>query len=152
MAIGTDDSIEKFGTADTVSAASTSAVTDGSFSVSGDAVDWTNDDDATHGRARLTVTFASAPDAFGTVGLYARHMNIDGVNDAPEPSPDYPATLVGVFRVEAAATTQRLICDVYLPNWQSSQVYNFYVANETGQTMSAGWDLDIVPLADGPHA
>ena len=152
MPIGTDDTIEKFGTADTVSAGSTSAVTDGSFSAAADAVDWTNDDDANRARARLTVTFASAPDAFGTIGLYARHMNIDGVSDAPEPSADFPATLVGVFRVEAAATTQRILCDMYLPNWDTSQVYNFYVANETGQSMAAGWDLDVKPVAAGPHA
>jgi len=151
MAIGTDDTIEKFGTQDDIDSSS-AAVTDGSFSVAGDLAQWTNDDDAPMARAILEAAFATAPTVGGTIQLFARHMDTEGTNDAPVPTANYPHVLVGIFPVKDDTSTNRYHADIYLPNLEASQTYEFYVRNNAGQTMSAGWTIHITPITVGPHA
>lgn len=155
MAISTNAAIEFFGTQDTVTAGGgTSAVTDGSFSASGDVVSggWTNDDDAPMASAVLTCAYATAPTANTSVNLYARLMNIDGTNDAITPDSNNTHVYLGSFPLDDTTSTQYIPLDVRLPNQYTSQVYEFYIENNGGQTISAGWTLKITPKAIGPHA
>ena len=62
MAIAENDAIHKHGTADVVCATgSTSAITDGNWSVDGDATEWTNDDDAPLAGAHLEFSASWQP-------------------------------------------------------------------------------------------
>lgn len=154
MAIGTDAGIEFFGTQDTVTAGGgTSAVTDGSFSAGGDVVSggWTNDDDALYASAVLTCTYSTAPTAKTTVSLYARLMDINGTNDQLVPTANFPHVFLGAFPLKDVTSAQYIPIDIGLPNTYTSQVYEFYIRNNGGQTMSAGWTLQITPKATGPH-
>ena len=151
MAIGADSAIEFFGTQDTVTSSS-SAVSSGAFSVSGDIVTWTNDDDATMASIVLEATFASAPNANSRVALYARPLNIQSTNDGDTPDGNFEHVLLGSFPLNNVTSAQYIMIEVVLPNGKSSQEYEFYIDNNGGQTMSAGWDLYVTPKTIGPHA
>lgn len=151
MAISTDSAIDFFGTQDTVTSSS-SSVADGAFSVTADITQWTNDDDAPSASMTLEATYATAPDANSSVNLYARLMNIQSTNDQDVPDGNYQHTYLGSFPLNNVTTAQYIAIDVPLPNAYSSQVYEFYIENNGGQTISAGWDLYVTPKTIGPHA
>ena len=156
MAIGSDSVIEFWGTQDTVSS-STSSVTDGSFSVGADTSTWTNDDDADIAIAVITWQYASGTiDTGGNIALYASLNNIQSTNDESAPSADNPHHFLGAFPVNDAlgtSTDQHISILFSLePNTKTSQEWEFYIKNNTGVTIAAGWDLYITPKAKGPHA
>lgn len=150
MAIGTDSAIEFYGTQDTVTSSS-SAVTDGSFSVSGDITTWTNDDDAPGAAVVFEGTYSSAPTAETTVDLYARPMNVQSTNDQDAPDANFLHYYLGSFPLNDVTTAQYCVIRVALPNTKTSQEYDFYIQNNAGQTLSAGWDLYVTPYTVGPH-
>lgn len=150
MAIGTDSAIEFFGTQDTVTSSS-SAVTDGSFSVAADVTTWTNDDDAPRASVTFEGTYSSAPTAGSYVDLYARLLNVQSTNDAPEPDTNFFHYYLGSFALNDQTAAQYITIDVDLPNGKTSQEYDFYIQNNGGQTVSAGWDLYVTPKTIGPH-
>lgn len=156
MAIGTDDAIEKYGTQDTVTVAGgTSTVANDAFSASGDVVSggWTNDDDAV--MASMVAFFdwnTTAPTANSAVNLYARLLDIDSTNDQDTPDANYQHVYLGSFPVNDVLTNQYIPIEISLPNTKTSQVYEFYIENKTGQSIVAGWTLKITPKAIGPHA
>ena len=155
MAIGTDAAIEFYGTQDTVTAGGgTSAVSNSAFSASGDVVSggWTNDDDAVYASMVGAFTFGTAPTSYSVINLYARLMDIDGTNDQDTPTATYTHTYLGSFPVRNSASTQYVSIEIGLPNTKTSQVYEFYIENKTGQTISAGWTMKVTPKALGPHA
>lgn len=154
MAIGTDDAIHKFGTQDTITAGGgTSSVVNAAFSASGDAAAWTNDDDAP--MASVTAKFdwnTTAPDANSTIQLYARLMNTDSTNDSDIPDANYTHYYLGSFKINDVLTNQYITIDIALPNAYTSQIYEFYIENSTGQTLQAAWTMKITPKTVGPHA
>lgn len=156
MAISTNDAILKFGTQDQVDSTS-GTVADGAFSVAGDIVAWTNDDDASRASAVLKCQFDVTMPTVGSIGLYARPINIEGTNDAPVPDANFEHYLVGVFPIDfgvAADTDFYTAIPVFqIPQMKASQEIEFYIKNEgTGQTIGTSWNLWITPITDGPHA
>lgn len=159
MAIAADALIDFFGTQDPVTAGGgTSAVTNGSFSASGDAASWTNDDDARQAGFVLKFQYPSGTIVEDGVELYARLMNVDSTNDEPQPDAGWSPHYLGKFTTDtnqAATTDTYYVLDqgtTFLPNQYASQVYEFYIKNNTDVTMTAGWTLKITPLTGGPHA
>lgn len=148
MAISTNSAIHFFGTQDAVTTTG-SSTTDGSFTSAGS---WTNDDDAPMASATGVFTFATAPDTNSTVDLYARLDNVQSTNDNEAPDADHLATFMGSFQLNNVTTAQYITIDIALPNAYTSQVYNFYIHNNGGQTISANWSLYITPKTIGPHA
>ena len=89
----------------------------------------------------LTVTFASAPTVLGQINLYRQSLNIVSTNDEPEPDTTYTHKFVGSFTVDAVTSAQYLeIAGVPL-----SKECNFIIENDTDQTSSANFDLDVKP-------
>lgn len=160
MAIGSNDFIDKFGTQDTVTVGTgTSAVASAAFSASGDVVSggWTNDDDAPMADFVLTYQYTSGSISQDGVKLYMRLMNIDGTADEPQPDTGYKHHYLGTFIPDSnqgASTNNSLSLgkDVALPNTYTSQVYEFYIENLLGVTITAGWTLKVTPKTGGPHA
>ena len=154
MTIGTDDAIHKFGTQDALEDGATAAVTDTSFSASADATTWTNDDDAPMAFVVLTMQYASGTlNGSAHVVLHRRMLNIVGTLDEAIPDASHHVP-VGVFLIDPAMSTATDTPSgevIALPNSKSSQEYEFYIENQTGVTISAGWDLDITPITVGPH-
>ncbi len=150
MPIGTSDTVIKFGTTDDLDNSS-SAVADDAFSVVGDVVSWTNDDDAPGAAVVGLFTFGAAPTPGRTIDLYAQLINIaDTTKDAPVPTDDQPVTYVGSFILDDVTTEQVVPIDIALPAVQSSQEVVFFIKNNGGQSLSAGWSLQITPKAYGP--
>jgi hypothetical protein len=157
MSIGTNDLVDKFGTQDQVDDGSTSAIASAAMSVAADAATWTNDDDAPEAVFALKCQWATVTNvANKVVNLYAKPLNIQSTNDPVDPSTSRKATLIGKFTVYAASTGTDYwfnsddVCP--LPNFHTSQEYEFYIENLTGQQISAGWALYITPKTVGPKA
>ena len=154
MAIGTDSTIEFFGTQDTVHS-SPATVADGAYSTSSDVSQWTNDDDSPFGYFVLKLTAAGlggAPDTGASVRLYSRLMNIEGTDDQLAPQSGFEHYYLGSFPVEDTDTDQNVaLGPVRLPNLATSQVHEFYIYNDTGVALGTTWELYITPATFGPH-
>jgi len=151
MAIGTDSAIEFFGTQDTLGTSS-SAVADAAFSIAGDLSTWVNDDDAVTANVILLVNYSVAPDASSSINLYLRPLDVQSTNDQEIPDANFQHSYVGSFPVNDVTTAQYISINISLPNNKTSQNYEFYIENVTGQTIPASWDIFVTPKAIGPHA
>lgn len=152
MPITTNDAIEKFGTQDLVTG-TPGTVADGAFSVAGDVSTWTNDDDAIMATATALFDWdTTAPDVNSSVNLYARLLNVQSTNDQDVPDANFGHTYLGSFPVNDVLTNQYISIEISLPNTKSSQEYEFYIENNTGETIQNTWDLWITPKAIGPHS
>lgn len=155
MAIGTDAAIEFFGSK-TLLGSTTSAVTNDSFSDGTNDLDaWTNTDDAPQATLALEFTTATTGDANSVINVYARVMNVGSADteDSEVPDANFQQTYLGSFLHNNPATGEQAASIVVsLPNVSSQQVFEFYIENKTGQTISAGWELTIRPKTLGPHA
>ena len=155
MAIGANDSIDKFGTEDELTSLPATVVA-GAFSASSDVADWTNDDDAPFALFKLKLTAAglsAPPITGGTISLFARPMNINGAEDAPVPSASYRKMFLQSFLVNPADADQvHILGPVRLPNYKTSQVYEFFIENGMDVDTGTGWQLWITPTTVGPHA
>ena len=154
MAIGTDAAIDFFGAQDTLGTSSAS-VANGVISLAGDLSTWTNDDDAREAAFVLEFTTATTGTANTFVDLYCRLLNVGDAGTEDEEAPDVTNFLhkfVGSFPHNNPSTSaQTSSLRGFLPNTKASQEYEFYIVNNLGQTISAGWDLHVTPVAVGPH-
>lgn len=151
MAISTDAVVEFFGTQDTLGTSS-AAVADAAFSIAGDLSTWTNDDDAPQASVTLLANYSVAPDANSSINLYLRPLDIQSTNDQDVPDANFQHTYVGSFPLNDVTTAQYIAIEISLPNTQTSQDYEFYVENQSGQSLPAGWDIYVTPKTLGPHA
>ena len=151
MAIATGAAIEFFGTQDTLGTSS-AAVANDAFSIAGDLSTWTNDDDAISASVTLLANFSVAPTANTSINLYLRLLDVQSTNDGTVPDANFQHTYVGSFPLNDSTVAQYITIDIGLPNSVTSQDYEFYVENQSGQSLPAGWDIYVTPKAIGPHA
>ncbi|MGR3220769.1 MAG: hypothetical protein ACUZ8H_13275 [Candidatus Anammoxibacter sp.] len=150
MAIGADAAIEFFGTQDTLGTSS-SAVANNAFSVAVDLSTWVNDDDAPQASIVLLANFSVAPDTNSVINLFLRPLNIQSTNDGDVPDANFLHIFVGSFPLNDVTTAQYINIQISLPNNATSQNYEFYVENKSGQSLPAGWDIFVTPKTLGPH-
>jgi len=158
MAIGTNDSIVKFGTQDEVTSGTPATIASNAFGLAdqGGTVAWTNDDDAKWAAAVLKCQFDTTMPTVGGLELYARLHNVQGTNDQNAPDANYLHTYCGSFPIDfgvAADTDFYTTIDRFeLPVITTSQRIDWYLRNVgTGQTIGVSWQLWISPKTDGPH-
>lgn len=156
MPIGTDAAIEVFGAQDTLGGTATAAVPNDAFSTINATTGlntWTNDDDAVMAKMALEVNFSAAPDANSVVNLYARPLNIQSTNDPIAPDATNQHVFMGSFPLKDGTDAQLipLLISLLATNFQTSQIYEFYIENKSGQEIPAGWDLHQLPTAIAPH-
>lgn len=155
MAIVTDDAILKFGAADVIDSTS-GTIADNAFSVAGDVLStWSNDDDAQWGAALFKGQFDATMPTIGSIGLYARLLDVDGANDMPVPSVNYPHINVGTFPIDFGVAADvdfyTMIALFLMPMWETSQIIEWYLKNQsTGRTIGTAWNLWVTPLTLGP--
>jgi len=138
MALTSGAAIVEYGTQTTVI---TEAGTIAAAGFSTNVTALTLTDNVPLGDAVLAVTYALAPAAGDAVHLYRRDLNIDGVNGATVPTPTYKNIYVGSFSVDLVATAQY----ISLPDIPLSADQEFYVENDSAQTISAGMTLKVTP-------
>lgn len=151
MAIGTDSAVEFFGTQDTLGTSS-AAVADDAFSIAGDLSTWTNDDDAPMAAVILLANFSVAPAANSSINLYLRLLDFQSTNDGDVPDANNQHVYAGSFPLNDVTTAQYIPIQISLPNVKTSQQYEFYVENKSGQSLPLGWDIFVTPKTIGPHA
>jgi hypothetical protein len=151
MAIATGAAVEFFGTQDTLGTSS-AAVANAAFSIAGDLSTWTNDDDAPQASVTLLCNFSVAPTANSSINLYARLLDVQSTNDSTVPDANFQHRYVGSFPLNDSTVAQYISIDISLPNAYTSQQYEFYVENKSGQSLPSGWDLYVTPKSIGPHA
>lgn len=151
MAISTDALVEFYGTQDTLGTTA-ATVADGAFSIASDLSTWTNDDDAPMASVTALLDWSVTPDADSSVSLYCRLLNVVSTNDGEVPDANHTHIYLGSFPINDVTTNQYISMDVSLPNGKTSQEYEFYIQNNTGQTIQGSWDIYITPKTYGPHA
>ncbi len=156
MALSTNALIDDFDTQDSL-ANTTSLVSDGSFSDGTNDLDaWTNSQDAREALGILLWQYPSGTvDEDGSFELYARLIDVDGTVDTGIPTATHPHIPMGSFPVKDVGSTATnvaavIFLDLARTNTKSSQVYHFYVLNQSNVSMSAGWDLTIAHKAPKP--
>ena len=158
MAIDTDAAIWFFGTQDQVDDGSTSTISNDAYSVAAD-VDstWTNDDDALFGSAVLECQFDTTMPTDGSIGLYARLLNVQSTSDENETDANFSPNRVGTFKIDfGVANDVNFFTTIPLfdmPQAGAAQTIEWYIKNEgTNQTIGIDWNLWITPKSIGPHA
>jgi hypothetical protein len=151
MTIGTGAAIDFFGTQDTLGTSS-AAVADAAFSIAGDLSTWTNDDDAKQASVTFFGNFSVAPDVNSVINLYLRLLNIQGTNDQDVPDANFQHVYVQSIPLNDTTAAQYVPVEISLPNAYTSTDYEFYIQNESGQSLPAGWDIYPTPKAIGPKA
>ena len=151
MTIGTDAAVEFFGDQDTLGTSSAAVANDG-YSIASDLSTWINGDDAPVATVVLLANFTVAPSANTSINLYLRLLDISGTNDGDVPDANFQHTYVGSFPLNDVTTAQYIPIVISLPNVVASQQYEFYVENQSGQSLPAGWDITVGPKTVGPHA
>lgn len=148
MAIPTNTPIEWRGTTVTLEANGSSITSGSVVQADDDTYDTSVDGEgAPDAEFVLSFAFASTPTENGVLPLMARPLDIRSTNDAEVPELARPTHWVGNFVVNNVTTTQyaRLLAKRLPKNC------SFYLGNSgTGQTVSAGWVLDVTPLALTP--
>ena len=93
----------------------------------------------------LTCAFGTGPTEGTTLVLMARPLDIDSTNDAEVPELARPTAPIGRFVVNNVTTTQYIqIYGGYVRDVPKKAEY--YLGNDgTGQTVSSGWKLVVVP-------
>jgi hypothetical protein len=150
MALPSGTSILAFGGGVELTDGSNSAVANDAKSVQGDLSTaspiWTNTQNAATASFKLVCGFSFAPTVNSRVSIYARLMNVDGASDEPMPDATFNGRFIGAFNVdEATASAPHIAVDVPLPAWGDASEMEFYIGNNTGQTISANWRLYIDP-------
>lgn len=139
--MATGDQILSAGSQTTVITGS-GTLADGAYSTSGDATAITGNL-YPFAEAVLTTAFSVAPTAGKRVHLFRRGRNIDGTNHAPVPVSGYEEIYVGSFTVSnTASSTSYDLPEIPLRKGDQ----DFFIKNDTGQTMSSGFTVKITPL------
>ncbi len=153
MAIGANANIDFFGTPDALGT-TPATVINTAVSLTSDLSEWTNDDDA----PEVNVTIKFETDTTGaantTITLLKQQLEVDGANDEEPPDvTNFLQTYAGTFHHNnPSVALQYKTIRVKLDNSKTSAVWNFYIVNNTGETIALTWDLTITPVANGPHA
>ena len=150
MALSAGSAIEVFDTTTDVSNTS-AAVNATTYSVVGDITAFTNSDEAALFSAILECKFTTTqPADDDTITLYARPINILTTNDAPVPSAEYRHTYIGDFPIDDATAADTLmylpLAGLKFPNVKANTEFEFYIYNNTDQTITSGWKLHITPM------
>lgn len=102
-----------------------------------------------HAKFVASFTFGTAPTEGTALSLYARPLDIDSTNDAEVPEATRPTVFIGSFIVNNVTTAQYAELIAEDVPWNAA----YYLHNNsTGQTVSAGWTLKVLPFTVKPAA
>ena len=107
--------------------------------------------DYPYGTFVLTCAFAAAVAAAVQVDLYQCDQNIDGTSDAPTVAAGYQMRYIGSFPLPSGTSASGTypLSGRLAP---LSKEANYYIMNNTAQTLSAAWTLKVTPCTMGPVA
>jgi len=149
MAITTGDAIYKRGTQIAVgSTGSAAQLSNGAMDVEAKV---TLSSDAPLADMVLNYRVGVTTGSGAAVHLYRRDINIQSTNSTPQPSLNNKSTYIGSFQIPTAISTG-VDYRAILVGVPITPDCTFYIENDTGQTLSAGWDLYATPVTYGASA
>jgi hypothetical protein len=95
------------------------------------------------------VSFGALVGAGMFINLYRQDMDIDGTLDSPAPSTTYKNCLVGTFLLPCGGSGSG---SYPCPNIPLSKICQFYIENQSGTSLTAGWSLKATPKSFVPGA
>lgn len=129
------------------------SISDGAFSLVSD-IDNVVDNSSIrylYGKVILTLNdLSAAPSAGKTIDLYRRGIEINSTISEPEPDTNFKATFVGSYIIDAADPATTDISYVLMGVPLLPNKMQFYIQNNLGVTISANWDLDVIPYTFKP--
>lgn len=93
----------------------------------------------------LTCAFGTAPTEGTVVSLFARPLNIDSTNDAEVPEAARATVFIGNFVVNNVTSTQYIVMNGIFAQDVPKEADYYLLNNATGQTLSSGWKLVVIP-------
>jgi len=93
----------------------------------------------------LKCTIPVATVVSAKIHKYARRKNVQGTNHGSIPSANYRKDRIGSFIPNTGTAQQYIVENVY----DMPKEADIWIENDSGQTISAGWELWIEPLTDG---
>lgn len=152
MTIGTNDTINKFGTTKTLQTSGSAISTLQLSAAAATTYSASDTQDANDALFTLDVgTMGGTPVAGATIDVHIRPLDIDGTTDAPAPATGastdaYRAIYVGSFVLKAATTGVYQCIGRDVPRAGEAYLYN-------GTAQSTGsWTLKMTPMTQGPSA
>lgn len=129
------------------------AISDAGFSLTSD-IDTNVDNSVTkypYAKVILVLNdLSAAPSAGRVVDLYRRGLNVVSSISEPEPDANYKATYVGSFVIDAADPAGTDVPYILMQVPLIAGLQSFYIQNNLGVTISANWDLTVVPYTFKP--
>lgn len=112
---------------------------DASYTLSSDAASWPD------AEFLLICAFATSTSIEGkSINLLARPLDVSSTNDTEVPEAARPTHFVGSFIVNGVTSTQYIVlAGLYAQDLPRKADY--YLHNDTGQTVSSGWSLVVTP-------
>ena len=151
MSILTDDVIVKEGTQKTLEA--NGAIAANATMVQANDSSYVRNaaghEDAPDGKFVLGFTVGTAGTANTLIDLYVRRLNIDSTNDGQAPTVNFLQDYVGSFKYNNAVTGIQY-AEMDAKNLPADGDY--YINNNTGQSIAAGWTLKVTPVTLGYKA
>lgn len=136
VSVGTIKTLEANGAS--ITSGSVVQADDAVYNISTDASNWPD------AEFTLTCTFGTSPTEGRVLNLLARPMAVDGVNNTQIPEASRPTWYVGSFVVNNIATVQTMYIQGGVA-YDLPRNAQYYLHNDTDQTVSAGWVLKVLP-------
>ena len=157
MAIETNNVLDFFeGGGFTALGGNYGAVAIGGFSAEADIAAYGNSENVPSAVFVLECKFATMPAAHSVLHLHAQKLDLIGSDDSPVPSANNLSQKIATFVVDGDGTAgvAMFLPDGWrtLPNFTDTQNYKFYLENQSGQAVSAGWKLHIRGATKGAKA
>jgi hypothetical protein len=131
------------------------SISDAGFSLTSDIDNYVDNSVLKYPYAKVTLILndlSAAPSAGKTVDLYRRGLNVYSSYSEPEVDSNYKGTFVGSFLIDAADPGGTSVPYILMKVETLPHQMHFYIQNNLGVTISAGWNLDVVLYTFKPSA
>ena len=129
----------------------TSDVLSDAYSISGDIIAYNHTTETPYASIVFQCQFLSAPAAGSSITLYARPASLPPTGqNSPAPGTNFDHYKVKQIPVDASIALQTSLVLIKLDQHELNTQFRFYIKNEAGQTIPAGWSLKATPKATGP--
>lgn len=143
--------IDRFGSQSTVSG-TTADVLSGGYSITSDIVAFTHSTETPYVSIVFQCQFLVAPAVGSSITLYARPASLPPTGqNSPVPEANFDHYKVRQIPVDASTALQTSSVVIKLDQHELNTQFRFYIKNEAGETIPAGWALLSDPQATGPQ-
>ena len=150
MSFEINSKIDRFDSQVTVSGTTTDVLS-GAYSITSDIVLFNHATETPYASIVFQANFLVDPGAGESITLYARPANLPPTGqNSPAPDANFDHYKVAQIPVDASTGLQTSSVIIKLDQHELNGEFRFYIKNETGQTIPAGWSIKLTPDSSGP--